>query len=442
MHPDSLNPLTATADAVIVGAGIVGSSTALELSRRGLDVLVVDKAGGPGMGSTSASSAIIRFNYSTFEGVAVSWESKFRWEAWEEHLGYRDPNGLARFHRCGKIVLDVPVMPRQKMAALFDRVGVPYQEWDAETLAAHVRGIDTGSFYPPKRVDSDEFFDDPHGNLGAIFTPDGGYVDDPRLAAANLAAAAAHRGARFAYRRRVTAISRAGQVWRVTIDGAEPVEAPILVNAAGPWSSMVNKMVAATADFTIGVAPMRQEVHHVPAPAPLREPGATLPVISDVDLGIYLRPDSGGNMLVGGTEPECDPLAWVDDPDAVDMHPTMELFEAQVTRAARRFPDLAVPNRPKGIVGVYDVAQDWTPIYDKTALPGFYVAIGTSGNQFKNAPVIGSLMDRIIDAVENGHDHDLDPVHYLCSRTGLHVNLGAFSRKRQVNAESSGTVMG
>ena len=70
------------------------------------------------------------------------------------------------------------------------------------------------------------------------------------------------------------------------------------------------------------------------------------------------------------------------------------------------------------------------------------MAIGTSGNQFKNALVIGSLMDRIIDAVENGHDHDLDPVHYTCPHTGLDVNLAAFSRKREVNTESSGTVMG
>lgn len=50
-----------TADAVIIGAGVVGSSTALELSRRGLNVLVVDKASGAGTGSTSTSSAIIRF---------------------------------------------------------------------------------------------------------------------------------------------------------------------------------------------------------------------------------------------------------------------------------------------------------------------------------------------------------------------------------------------
>jgi glycine/D-amino acid oxidase-like deaminating enzyme len=161
-----------------------------------------------------------------------------------------------------------------------------------------------------------------------------------------------------------------------------------------------------------------------------------------LDLGIYVRPESGGNMLVGGTEPECDPLEWIEDPDAANLNPTVDRYEAQVTRAARRFPDMTVPNRPKGIAGVYDVAEDWTPIYDRTALPGFYVAIGTSGNQFKNAPIIGSIMDWVIDAVENGHDHDNDPVHYTCPHTGHDLNLGSFSRKREINPDSTGTVMG
>lgn len=434
--------MVTTADAVIIGAGVVGCSTALELARRGLNVLVVDKAGGAGMGSTSASSAIIRFSYSTWDGVAASWESKFRWEEWEAHLGYRDPNGLARFHRCGKILLDVPVIPRQRMIELFERAAIPYEVWDAAMLAKRVSGIDTGSFYPPKPVDSKEFFEDPHGDLGALYTPDAGYVDDPRLAAANLAAAAAHRSARFAFRRQVVSIGRVGDVWRVAIEGQESIEAPIVVNAAGPWSSAVNQMVGATVDFTIRLAPMRQEVHHVPAPPSLRAPDADFPAIGDLDLGIYVRPESGGNMLVGGTEPECDPLEWIEDPDEANLNPTVDRYEAQVTRAARRFPGMTVPNRPKGIAGVYDVAEDWTPIYDRTALPGFYVAIGTSGNQFKNAPIVGSIMDRVIAAVENGHDHDHDPLHYNCPHTGHDLDLGSFSRKREVNPDSTGTVMG
>jgi sarcosine oxidase, subunit beta len=147
-------------------------------------------------------------------------------------------------------------------------------------------------------------------------------------------------------------------------------------------------------------------------------------------------------VMIGGTEPECDPLEWIDDPDQVDPHPTAALFEAQVTRAARRFPRLRVPLRPKGIVGVYDVAEDWTPIYDRTGLDGFYVAMGTSGNQFKNAPMAGLMMAALITEIENGRDHDAEPVSYACKRTGHVVNLGAFSRRRERNANSSGTVMG
>ena len=61
-------------------------------------------------------------------------------------------------------------------------------------------------------------------------------------------------------------------------------------------------------------------------------------------------------------------------------------------RAALRIPTLCIPNTAQGIVDLYDVTPDWNPIYDKSSLPGYYMAIGTSGNQFKNAPVVGDLM--------------------------------------------------
>jgi sarcosine oxidase, subunit beta len=146
-------------------------------------------------------------------------------------------------------------------------------------------------------------------------------------------------------------------------------------------------------------------------------------------------------MLVGGTEPECDPLEWIDDPDRVDPRPTLDQFEAQVLRTARRFPELPVPRRPSGVVGVYDVSSDWIPIYDRTGLDGYYVAIGTSGNQFKNTPVVGELMATLVLAVEAGQDHDRDPVTFRCSFTGADVDLAAFSRRRPPNLDSSGTVM-
>jgi len=105
-------------------------------------------------------------------------------------------------------------------------------------------------------------------------------------------------------------------------------------------------------------------------------------------------------------------------------------------------PNLRVPNTPRGIVGVYDVSDDWVPIYDRTALAGYYVAIGTSGNQFKNAPVVGRFLAEIIRACEAGHDHDTHPVQVALPRTGLTADMGHYSRRREVNRESSFSVMG
>ena len=88
------------------------------------------------------------------------------------------------------------------------------------------------------------------------------------------------------------------------------------------------------------------------------------------------------------------------------------------------------------MVDRYDVSDDWLPVYDRTELDGFYVAIGTSGNQFKNAPVAGHLMARLVDAVEAGHDHDADPLRVTGRRTGLVVDLGTFSRRRELAGSS------
>jgi glycine/D-amino acid oxidase-like deaminating enzyme len=426
-----------TADVVVVGAGVIGCGTALELARRGLRVVVLDRNPGPGQGSTQASSAIVRFTYSTWAGVALAWEAGRRWGAWEEYLGHRDPDGLARFVRCGMVALDDEQTSWSRLVGLFDRAGIPYEHWDAAQLVDALPGIDPGRYHPPKPVRAEEFFAPARGVLGAWYTPDAGYVTDPQRAAANLATAAASRGADLRFRSTVCGLVRSGGTWRVdTTDG--PVSAPVVVNAAGPWSRELNRLAGAGADFAVQVRPMRQEVHHVPAPPGLAD---RLPFVGDLDLGVYLRPEVGG-LLVGGTEPECDPLEWIEHPDDADPRPSVARFEAQVTRAARRFPELRVPGRPSGVVGVYDVSSDWLPIYDRTAQDGYYVAIGTSGNQFKNAPVVGELMAELVLAVEGGHDHDQDPLTFTCSGTGHVLDVGTFSRRREANPDSSGTVMG
>jgi glycine/D-amino acid oxidase-like deaminating enzyme len=429
-------------DAVVIGAGVIGAAIALELARTGRRVAVVDKAGAAGHGSTSASSAIIRFNYSTFDGVATAWEAQHLWTSWPDHLRLSGRRPLAAFHRTGAVLLDSPAVAPSQAAALFDRAGVPYERWDAAALRRHLPGIDAGRYWPPKPVDEEAFFAGPSGELGALFTPDAGYVDDPQLAAQNLADAAGELGARFRFHRSVVAVDRAGdRVAGVRLSDGTRIAAPVVVNAAGPWSGGLNRLAGVGDDFTVGVRPLREEVHQVAAPDGVSD-GGPLPVVADLDLGTYLRPASGGHLLVGGTEPDCDPHEWIDDPDLADPRPTARRFRAQVTRAARRFPQIGVPNRPLGVAGVYDAADDWTPVYDRTALGGYYVAMGTSGNQFKNAPLVGRFLATLIDHVEAGHDHDGDPVRHRCEHTGSVVNLGSFSRRRPVQPDSARTVMG
>ena len=426
------------AKVIVVGAGVIGCSIAFEMAAKGYEVIAVDKAQSPGQGSTSASSAVVRFNYSTFDAVALAWESFHCWKNWPEHLGEKQER-YSKMIDVGVVMLDAPVISGEKTSQLFDAVGIPYEVWNSTDLSKNVTGIDAGKYWPPKKLDDDAFWEDAKEPLGAIFTPNGGYIDDPLLATENLAQAALSAGVTFRFKSKVTKILREGnKVTGVELDGSEKILADIVINAGGPWSNRINELAGVGKDFTISVRPMRQEVHQINTPMNLL-PG---PIVGDLDLGTYMRSTPTGSTLIGGTEPECDPLDWVDNVEAVNLNRTKELFEAQVTRAARRFPALKIPNSPSGIAGIYDVAADWTPIYDRTELDGFFVAIGTSGNQFKNAPMVGKLMTSLIDAVRAGRDHDLNPVKVRAERTGNEINLGAFSRKRAFNADNTGTVMG
>ncbi len=81
------------------------------------------------------------------------------------------------------------------------------------------------------------------------------------------------------------------------------------------------------------------------------------------------------------------------------------------------------------------------PIYDRSSLDGYFMACGTSGNQFKNAPLAGQFLRALVDAADAGIDHDEEPVQFPGQRTGQMIDLGAFSRRRDP-AVTSGTVMG
>ncbi len=429
-------------DAVIIGAGVIGCAIALELARKGCRTLNVDALPAAGYGSTSASAAVIRVYYSTLLGTALAYEGYHYWKGWREHLGLPPGVELARFVETGSVVIKTEENGHLRpTCALMAQLGVPFEDWDNARLRRELPYYDLTRYAPPRRPD-DPAFGEGDGEIpGAVLFPTCGYVPDPQLATRNLQQAAVARGAQFRFNAEVAKILQVGgRVEGAELaDGGGRVWAPVLVNAAGPHSAAVNRLAGVTGEMGVGTRPLRQEVAYVPAPS--GADFAQRPLIcADGDVGCYWRSDVGAKLLIGGLEPACDRLEWV---DADDWNRELtEQWTAQVYRAALRMPTLPIPSQAQGIAALYDVADDWIPIYDRSSLGGYYMAVGTSGNQFKNAPLVGVLMAELILACEAGHDHDQAPLRLKGRHTGLELDLGFFSRLRSVNRDSSFSVLG
>jgi sarcosine oxidase subunit beta len=430
-------------DAIIIGAGIIGANLGFEMSKAGYKTLNIDKLPAAGYGSTANSCAIVRTHYSTWSGVAMAFEGFHYWKDWANYLEVEDERGLAGFVQCGGVFVGNDDRYSEKVLPLFDEIGIEYEVWDTDALSRAIPGIDTGEHAPPKRPEEDAFWEDPPKQItSAVHSPIAGYITDPQLATHNLQRAAEAKGGEFMFNTEVVDIRvEAGRVAGVELANGTLIDAPIVVNVAGPHSFVVNAMAGVADSMNIKTRALRHEVHHVPSPDNIDfEKDGML--VGDDDLGTYFRPEVGNHILVGSQDPECDPQVWVEDPDEFERAITEDQWKAQVLRLARRLPSLGVPNEKKGVVDLYDVSDDWIPIYDKTDLPGFYVAIGTSGNQFKNSHIASYCLTKLIEAVEAGHDHDADPVKVEMPHTGLVLDMGVFSRNREINEDSSFSVLG
>ncbi len=274
---------------------------------------------------------------------------------------------------------------------------------------------------------------------GGVFWPHAGYVTDPARSAQNLAAAAARHGAGTRPGVEVIEILReGGRVKGVGLADGEEIHAPVVINVAGPGSAAVKAMADVTQEMTIATRPIKQEVVHVPAPAGFDfESNGT--IVSDSDIACYCRPERGNHILVGSEGPDCDPHIWVDSDTEHDRN-FADQWTPQAMRYAQRVPALGIPSEAKGAVGLHDASTDWIPIYDSTSLGGCYMDCGTSGNQYRNAPIAGKMMSALMDWREAGNDHDSDPFTLPCIERD--INAGFHSRKREIDRESSFSVLG
>ena len=434
-----------TADAIIVGAGVIGSAVAFELAKRGYKTLNIDKLPTSGYGSTSNSCAIVRAHYSTWDGVAMAYEGFFYWDDWDNYIGVKDERGMIKYMKTGSIMFKLQGEDHsRKSLKFFKEIGVEHEIWDLEKMKEMIPIYSHDQYDGTTRPDEDDHFWDKTGKKieGAVYTPGSGYVSDPQLTSHNLQVAAEANGGEFLFNSEITEIRQQnGRVAGVTLKTGEQIDSPIVVNVAGPHSFVINRMADVEKEMNIKTRALRHEVHHVPSPEgyDFEKDGFHT---SDGDNSIYFRPETGNTILIGSEDPLCDPKEWIADPDNYNQQVTESQWKAQVYRCARRIPELKIPSRTSGVVDLYDVSDDWLPIYDKSALKGFYMAIGSSGNQFKNAPVAGHCMAELIDACEKGQEHDSDPVKVKSVYTGLELNMGFYSRNREINPNSSFSVNG
>jgi sarcosine oxidase subunit beta len=423
--------VTAATDVVVVGAGIIGSSVALACARAGWSVTVVDRNGQPGHGSTSASAGIIRVHATDLASCVLADEALSAWRNWRDFTSTPEQDPVAEFTQCGSLILDTGSDFCARITETMTAAGVEHRYAKTDALTQLAPFLDLAKYGPPRSLDDDAFWQDAVDDLpGGVYTPGSGYCTDPALAAQNLAAAAGRAGAQIRLGVSVVGVGVSdNRVTEVSLSDGIQIACRTVVNAAGPHSGQMNEIAGVGEDFKVGVRRIREELHVVPAPLGVDFERDGMHVVDD-DLGINFRPESGNTILVGSNGADVDGVEPVDDPDTFNTNPTVSRWERDAIRLARRIPGLRIPPRPSGVAGLYDVTDDWLPIYDRTPLEGYYVAIGTSGNQFKTAPIVGGLMQALIAHGLDGRDQDQDPLLFHTPFSQRVIDTSAFSRLR------------
>ncbi len=349
--------------AVVVGAGVTGSSAAFHLTRLGVrEVLVVDR-GGPASGMSSRSSALVRMHYTFRPEVELAVRSDRMFACWPELTG-KPPcvtrTGFVRLVRTGDV---------ERL-----RHNVAMQR-DVGADVRLVTGDELRSLAPGMRTDDVAV---------AAYEPDGGFGDGA-VVAGDFLAAAREAGARFTAGTEVRdLLVRRGRVEGVLTDSGR-VEADTVVLATGPWSPPL------LARHGVSL-PIEAELHHVAVVRHVPGGGAPLACI-DSTTSTYFRPEGTGNTTLIGTLTGERPAA----PEDALATPGPEQLAEVVGAAARRIPALEHAGIGRGLSGVYDMTPDGRPLLGAVdGLEGLVLAVGFSGTGFKISPAVGEALAELV----------------------------------------------
>jgi sarcosine oxidase subunit beta len=349
------------ADVAIIGAGIMGVSTAYHLARRGAGRIVVLERDEVCSGSTALASGGIRHQYANRVGIELTLAGIETFERFEAEFGV-NPS----FRQHGYLILvttEAELAQAERNVALQRGLGVDVQLLAPAEVARRFPYISTADL------------------RGATWSPRDGYAD-PYLVTTAIAARARALGVEIRTGHEVRAIDRAAGAVRGVATRHGRVDAPVVVIAAG-WSGRVG----ALAGIDVPVAPLRRS-KFITAPFPFDRIPAATPFVIDPHQGISLRREGEGLLLGIGRKEEAGEFRT-----DVDWSLTTPLVE----RAVHRFPPVADAALQKGWAGLYEMTPDQTGIVSAvSAVVGLHVIAGFSGHGFMHGFVAGQLMAEVI----------------------------------------------
>lgn len=352
------------ADALVIGGGLMGCSTAYYLARQGIHVTLVERRPEPGLETTARSGAIIRAHYGVPALVPLALEASRRYARFDDEVGL--PCG---FVQSGYSVL-VDAGDEQNLreiTAMHQSYGV-----NARLLSPG----ELKEIVPAVKVQDAAL---------AAYEPDGGFAS-PALTVAAYAARAKSLGADLRFDSPVTAAEPEGAGWRVTLGDGETVSSGQVILCTGNWSQPVGALFG----IDLPVTPVRAQIVVLERPSSF---SGVFPVVSDLINLAYFRTDGESGMWVGSSD-SADLQEALALPDAYDEGTGPAAIADARRKAALRFRGMEDADKggvQRAFSGLYETTPDWQPVIDSFG-GSLHVAAGFSGHGFKLAPVIGEAM--------------------------------------------------
>lgn len=353
-----------SADVIIIGGGIVGSSIAYHLTEAGCcDVLVMERETHQGKGSTGKSMGGVRAQFATDINIHMSLYSIPFFASFDEVMGH--PSG---YRPQGYLFV-------ANTAAHMDYLRENHRrQVEAGLKAARLLDARDVSHLAPQ-LRSDDI-------LGGSFCATDGFVD-PYSVMTGFMGKAMERGVRLMRDTCVTGITVDARGVSGVATSRGLVSGRAVVNAAGAWAGQVARL----AGVDLPVEPLRRML--VPT-EPFDKVSHRSPMVVDLNTGFHYRPEGRGLLL-----------AWNDPEETPGFKLNFDrgFIEKVLTRGVDRLPCLesAEVNPSRAWAGLYEMTPDHHAVLGPVKeLPGFFLANGFSGHGVMHSPATGRIMADLI----------------------------------------------